>query len=108
MTAFRSVIDELEDFSSPVVKGQVAAVSGLSLFVREFPAPVGAMCRVQPRCADGIEAAVVGFRADETMIALHLHMHREEKARRSHVQDEDHGVVRNRVPGRAGGAHVDS
>jgi flagellum-specific ATP synthase len=68
MTTFARAIDAVESFTSPRITGEVSAVSGLSLYVKDFPAPLGTACHVLPRYAERVEAQVVGFRGGETIL----------------------------------------
>ena len=49
------------------VTGRVSAVRGLTVSVSDFPAPIGASCRIV-RGGQGIDARVIGFSGDETLI----------------------------------------
>ncbi len=46
----------------------MSAISGLSLYVRDFPAPLGAACHILPRNAARVDAQVVGFRSGEAIL----------------------------------------
>ncbi|MEO1996209.1 MAG: FliI/YscN family ATPase [Planctomycetaceae bacterium] len=48
--------------------GSVAKTVGLSASVVGFPAPLGAICQVMPEYGEPVEAEVVGFQHDETII----------------------------------------
>ena len=48
-----------------VLKGRVDRVVGLTAQLSDFPAPVGAVCRVETGQAAGIEGEIVGFRAQK-------------------------------------------
>ncbi len=65
---FQCATEAVRSFTAPQIAGQVAAISGLSLFVREFPAPLGAMCQIVRRDAGRVDAQVVGFRPGETIL----------------------------------------
>ena len=49
------------------VAGRVRAVRGLTVSVSYFPAPIGAGCRIV-RGSRGVEARVIGFAGDETLV----------------------------------------
>ena len=49
------------------VTGRVSAVRGLTVSVSDFPAPIGASCRIV-RGGQDVEARVIGFSGDETLI----------------------------------------
>ena len=49
------------------VTGSVSAVRGLTVSVADFPAPIGASCRIV-RGRQGIDARVIGFAGEETLI----------------------------------------
>lgn len=48
--------------------GTVSNVVGLTATVADFPAPLGAHCRVAPAHGGEVEAEVVGFRGGETLL----------------------------------------
>lgn len=48
--------------------GQVSRIVGLSAAVADFPAPLGALCTIARESGETIEAEVVGFRDDETLL----------------------------------------
>ena len=48
--------------------GQVSGMSGLTIEVEEFAAPVGALCTVRSRAGRRIPAQVVGFRERKTLL----------------------------------------
>ena len=49
------------------VTGRVSAVRGLTVSVADFPAPIGASCRIV-RGAGGIDARVIGFAEGQTLV----------------------------------------
>lgn len=49
------------------VSGRVSAVRGLTVSVSDFPAPIGATCRVEGM-GEAVEARVVGFADDRTLV----------------------------------------
>lgn len=50
------------------VTGQVSRMVGETISVESFPAPFGAMCRIQLDAGSTIDADVVGFRENETLL----------------------------------------
>jgi len=50
------------------VTGYVTAIRGLVLTARGVSAPVGSLCRINPRSGSLIEAQVIGFENDETLL----------------------------------------
>jgi len=67
MSPFESYKQVLEQSQPVGMAGRVSAVRGLTVSVSDFPVPVGASCRIQ-RGADGVEARVIGFGGDQTLI----------------------------------------
>lgn len=63
-----ALADRVSEIIPVGLTGRVTRLSGLTIAVSDFPAPVGARCRVQrgPRCL--AEAEVVGFREHETLL----------------------------------------
>ena len=56
---------------SPFYRGLVDVVSGVLVEAVGIPAAVGALCRVERGHADPIEAEVIGFRGDRTLLMPH-------------------------------------
>jgi FliI/YscN family ATPase len=48
--------------------GSVAGVVGLTISAVQFPAPLGAVCRVERRAGEPLDAEVIGFRDDATLL----------------------------------------
>lgn len=67
MNAFATEIERVERLCTPALLGRVVDVTGLTVTVSGLPAPVGCMCRIH-RDGGIVEAQVVGFRNDETIL----------------------------------------
>lgn len=50
------------------VRGSIASVVGLTMEAQHFPAPLGALCRVHRRSGTPLDAEVVGFRDEATLL----------------------------------------
>ncbi len=50
------------------LRGHVSKIVGLTAAVSGFPAPLGAVCRIQRESGDAVEAEVIGFQNDETLV----------------------------------------
>ena len=62
-------IDELLARCVPfAVTGRLTQISGLAASVADFPAPLGALCRIERDAGAPLAAEVVGFRDDETVL----------------------------------------
>jgi flagellum-specific ATP synthase len=48
--------------------GSVSKIIGLTAAVADFPAPVGAVCRIHRESGTPIDGEVIGFRDDETLV----------------------------------------
>lgn len=63
---------ELEDHVRRVLAirltGSVSKIVGLTAAVADFPAPIGAVCRIHRESGNPIEGEVVGFRDEETLV----------------------------------------
>ena len=66
--AFASEIDRVTQMATPALAGWVVDVTGMTVIVAGLPAPVGAMCSIQRKGGGGVEAQVVGFRDDRTIL----------------------------------------
>jgi len=62
-----AVADRIPEIIPVGLSGRVTRVSGLTISVADFPVPVGALCRLHQQ-QRRIEAEVVGFRDDETLL----------------------------------------
>ena len=60
--------DRIERILAADIVGSVAKTVGLSASVVGFPAPLGAICQVMPEYGEPVEAEVVGFQHDETIV----------------------------------------
>jgi FliI/YscN family ATPase len=68
MNAFATEIERVERLCTPALVGQVQDVTGLTVTVSGLPAPIGAMCRIARRAGASVDAQVVGFRDDCTVL----------------------------------------
>ncbi|MFQ5489589.1 MAG: FliI/YscN family ATPase [Phycisphaerae bacterium] len=50
------------------VTGRVCEVTGLTIIARSLPVPTGTLCRIEPGASVPIEAQVVGFAGDRTVL----------------------------------------
>jgi flagellum-specific ATP synthase len=63
------VVAEHIDRILPVaLTGSVAKIVGLTVSVAGFPAPLGSTCRIQHGSGNSIQADVIGFHGDETLL----------------------------------------
>jgi flagellum-specific ATP synthase len=53
---------------TPRIVGSTSRIAGLAAAVHDFPAPLGARCRIHREGDQSIEAEVVGFTDDETLV----------------------------------------
>ena len=64
-----SAIQEQVRHILPVgLTGSVTRIVGLTVAVAGFPAPLGAICRISREHGPAVEAAVVGFQGEETLL----------------------------------------
>lgn len=68
MNTFAAEIDRVERTCAPAMLGQVADITGLTVSVTGLPAPIGSLCRIRRRSGGSVEAQVVGFRDDRTVL----------------------------------------
>src|SRR6476660_8144748 len=68
MNTFATEIERVERLCTPALIGHVMDVTGLTVTVNGLPAPVGAMCRIVRKAGAIVEAQVVGFRDDCTVL----------------------------------------
>jgi flagellum-specific ATP synthase len=53
---------------APRIIGSTSRIAGLAAAVHDFPAPLGARCRIHREGGQTVEAEVVGFTDDETLV----------------------------------------
>jgi len=63
-----SVVDQVKHLLPFGVTGTITRIVGLTVSVAGFPAPLGAVCRIHREQGQPIDASVVGFQGDETVI----------------------------------------
>jgi len=68
MNMFAEEIERITKMTTPALVGRVADVTGLTVTVSGLPAPIGSMCRIRRSNAQDVEAQVVGFRDDDTIL----------------------------------------
>ena len=66
--AFANEIDRVARMMTPALAGRVTDVTGMTATVTGLPAPVGSMCRIERKSGGRVEAQVVGFRDDRTVL----------------------------------------
>ncbi len=66
--AFANEIDLVTRMPTPALVGRVADVTGITVVVTGLPAPVGSMCSIYRKSGGQVEAQVVGFRDDRTIL----------------------------------------
>ena len=64
LASYRQILRNLQPVG---IAGRVRSIRGLTVSVAEFPAPVGAACRIL-RAGRAVEARVVGFAGEETLV----------------------------------------
>jgi flagellum-specific ATP synthase len=68
MNVFAKEIELVERICSPALIGRVSDVTGLTVTATGMPAATGTMCTVHTKANMRIEAQVVGFRDDRTLL----------------------------------------
>ena len=68
MTRWQAVADHLRQVVPFGISGRIRRITGLAAVVADFPAPLGAVCRIRPGDETAVDAEVIGFAADETLV----------------------------------------
>jgi flagellum-specific ATP synthase len=63
-----SVVEQVKHILPFALSGTVTRIVGLTVSVAGFPAPLGAVCRIHREQGNFVDAAVVGFHGDETLV----------------------------------------
>lgn len=81
--------------------GTVTKVVGLTVSVAGFPAPLGAVCSIRREASETVDAEVIGFRDDETLLLAYGNLGGVRRGQRVHLLQSDPGVrVGERLLGR--------
>jgi flagellum-specific ATP synthase len=68
MSSFAIEIERIDRLCTPAMIGRVQDVTGLTVTVAGLPAPIGALCRITRKAGGSVEAQVVGFRDDLSVL----------------------------------------
>ncbi len=68
MSSFTPELERIERLCTPALIGRVQDVTGLTVTVAGLPAPIGAMCRISRHSGGSVDAQVVGFRDDLSVL----------------------------------------
>ncbi len=68
MTRWQAVADHLRQVVPFGISGRIRRITGLAAVVADFPAPLGAVCRIRLGDETAVDAEVIGFAADETLV----------------------------------------
>ena len=60
----------IQQMLTPKIVGSTSRIAGLAAAVHDFPAPLGARCRIHREGEQSIEAEVVGFTGSEDCCVL--------------------------------------
>src|SRR5262245_47181316 len=61
----------LDEIVPMEIEGSVSSVIGLTMAARQFPAPLGAICRIERQSGAPLDAEVIGFRDDATVLVAY-------------------------------------
>lgn len=70
-----SYLDQIPTILPTALTGRVARLTGLTVAVAGFPAPVGALVEIERQEGEPLEAEVVGFRDEVTLVCPFGEMH---------------------------------
>jgi FliI/YscN family ATPase len=62
------MLEQVDSILPYGLTGTVSRIVGLTVWVSGFPAPLGAVCRIQREQGAPLDGAVVGFQGDETLL----------------------------------------
>lgn len=68
MTDMRGVTEQVATILPFALSGTVTRIVGLTVSAAGFPAPLGAICRIHREQGSPVDAAVVGFQGEETLL----------------------------------------
>ena len=68
MTDMLEVAEQVETILPFALDGTVVRIVGLTVAAAGFPAPLGAICRIHREQGIPVDAAVVGFQGEETLL----------------------------------------
>jgi FliI/YscN family ATPase len=61
-------VEQIENILPFALTGTVTRIIGLTVSAAGFPAPLGATCRIHREQGNSLDAAVIGFQGDETLL----------------------------------------
>jgi FliI/YscN family ATPase len=61
----------LEEIVPMDIQGSISSVVGLTMAAQQFPVPLGSMCRVYRQSGTPLDAEVIGFRDDSTLLVAY-------------------------------------
>jgi flagellum-specific ATP synthase len=68
MSVFAAQLDALAGVDTAALTGRVTDVTGLTVAASRFPAGVGSTCRIERGDGRPLDAQVIGFRGDQTLL----------------------------------------
>ena len=68
MTSSTAFADHLRQVVPFGISGRIRRITGLAAVVADFPAPLGAVCRIRSGNETAVDAEVIGFSGDETLV----------------------------------------
>jgi flagellum-specific ATP synthase len=68
MNVFAKEMERIERITTPALAGNVVDVTGLTATISGLPAPVGSMCSIECKSGELVEAQVVGFKDEHTVV----------------------------------------
>ena len=74
------------------LSGHVTKIVGLTVSVAGFPAPLGSICRIEREHASPVDASVVGFQGDDTLLISYGDLEGVRRGNRVHLVQSVPGV----------------
>jgi len=68
MTGSHAFADHLRQVIPFGISGRIRRITGLAAVVADFPAPLGSVCRIRSGNETAVDAEVIGFAGDETLV----------------------------------------
>jgi len=68
MTSSTAFADHLRQVVPFGISGRIRRITGLAAVVADLPAPLGAVCRIRSGNETAVDAEVIGFSGDETLV----------------------------------------
>lgn len=96
-----AIVEQLDTILPYAIRGQVTRIVGLTASVAGLPAPLGSQCRIEREHGEWVDAELIGFRDDESILLSYGSLEGVRRGDAVHLTQSSPGVrVGDRLLGR--------